>query len=523
MQTKNFVDIIFSYFKKGLKRVKSKLYTEKGYQITEPFVELEKLKKKFNRINIPVFPNNYKKYYKDLQKRVFPYSVNVSSPSFIGHMTSVLPSFCYDFSKLISLLNQNVVKIETSKSLTFLEREAIAILHNSFYNQPDSFYKIHMQDSMSTLGTITSNGTISNITALWMARNLSFPPDGIFKGIAEEGFDIALNHYGYQDSIILVSPLMHYSFEKAASLLGIGKKRIHRLPLTHSGIIDVKALKNYVIKCNKEKKHIIAIIGIAGATETGSIDPLIEMAKICRDFGIYFHVDAAFGGALIFSDEYKYLLNGIEYADSITICGHKQLYLPMGVSICLFRDSKKVLSIYNTANYQARMESFDFGKASLEGSRPSMSLLLHANLHLIGKKGYDLLIEIGIKNAQYLKACILKNNAFELIAEPTINIVNYRYIPKKFQDKAGKNLTLEDNKFIDEANVILQNQQFKSGKTFVSKTKIYSNMYCIEIFVLRSVLSNPLTTKKDINQVLDDQLQIASTYIKKNNESSTNS
>ena len=516
MDTKNIADIMASYFEEGLRRIRFKFPIAKKALITEPFIELEQLKAQFKHIDIPLFPTDYKEYYQDLQKRVLPYSINTASPRFIGHMTSVLPAFTHDLSKLISMLNQNVVKIETSKSLTFLEREAIAILHNSFYNQPDSFYETHMQDSMSTLGIIVSNGTISNITALWVARNYNFRSDGSFKGVAEEGFDKALDYYGYQDSIILVSPLLHYSFEKAVSLLGIGKKRIHYLPLTHRGVVDTKALQRFIIKCNKEKKHIMAIIGIAGATETGSIDPLMEMAKISGEFGIYFHVDAAFGGSVIFSDKYKHLLNGIEYADSITICGHKQLYLPMGISTCLFRDPKKIMAIYNTADYQATIESFDFGKASPEGSRPAISLLLHANLHLIGKKGYDLLIEIGIKNAQYLRACILENDAFELIGEPVINIVNYRYIPKKLRNKISKNcLSEEENSLINEANILLQTQQFKAGKTFVSKTKIPSNKYHMEILTLRAVLSNPLTTPKDINQVLNDQLQIASIYIEK--------
>lgn len=510
----NIMDTITSYFEEGLEKIKFELSVAKDNLITEPFVELEQLKEQFNKTKVPALPNDYQEYYQDLQKRVLPYLVNTASPRFIGHMTSVLPVFTHDLSKLVSILNQNMVKIETSKSLTFLEREAISMLHHSFYNQSDSFYKKHVQNPMSTLGIVVSNGTISNITALWVARNHSFPPDKTFMGVAEEGFDTALNYYGYQDSIILVSPLLHYSFEKAASLLGIGKKRIHYLPLTAKGVIDTEALRDYIIACQKEKKHIMAIIGIAGATETGSIDPLTEIAKIANEFGIHFHVDAAFGGPLIFSDKYKYLLMGIEHADSITICGHKQLYLPMGISVCLFRDPKKIAGIYNIADYQATIESFDFGKASLEGSRPAISLLLHASLHLIGKKGYDHILAIGIENAQYLKACIIKNEAFELIVEPVINIVNYRYIPKKFRKKIrDKCISEEENKLIDEANLLLQTKQFIEGKTFVSKTRIPSNKYQMEVLTLRSVLSNPLTTRKDIHHVLNNQLKIASIYI----------
>lgn len=137
----NIMDTITSYFEEGLEKIKFELSVAKDNLITEPFVELEQLKEQFNKTKVPALPNDYQEYYQDLQKRVLPYLVNTASPRFIGHMTSVLPVFTHDLSKLVSIL-KNMVKIETSKSLTFLEREAISMLHHSFYNQSDSFYGI---------------------------------------------------------------------------------------------------------------------------------------------------------------------------------------------------------------------------------------------------------------------------------------------------------------------------------------------------------------------------------------------
>lgn len=503
-----------TYFREGLEQVKAVLPIAKDDLITTPFVELETLQKQFMDSKMPVTPIDYQQYRQALLERVFPYIVNTASPNFIGHMTSVLPSFTHDFSKLISVLNQNVVKIETSKSLTFLEREVVAMLHRSFYDYDDQFYEHHIQTAMSNLGVVVSNGSLANLTALWVARNGCFPADGVFTGIAEEGFGAALTHYGCQASVILASPLLHYSFEKTASVLGVGKKHITHLQLTSDNRVDIQALRAQIVRCKNENKTILALVAIAGATETGSIDPLSEMAAIAREFDIHFHVDAAFGGPVIFSKQHKYVLQGIEYADSITLCGHKQLYLPMGISVCLFKDPKKARSIYNIADYQATLESFDFGKSSLEGSRAGVSLGLHAAVHLIGKEGYAELITKGIESAQYLKQCILKNEAFELILDPCINIVNYRYIPKKYREKV-KNATLsaEENIAIDDANMLLQTQQFKEGQTFVSKTHIPTNRYPLGVQTLRVVLTNPLTTAENIHLVLQDQLNIAARYI----------
>ncbi len=503
-----------AYFREGLAQVKTVLPIAEAGLITTPFVELETLKKQFMHSNMPETPIVYQQYYQALLEHVLPYIVNTASPNYIGHMTSVLPAFTHDLSKMISLLNQNVVKIETSKSLTFLERQVVAMLHRSFYDFDDHFYETHIQSAMSNLGVVVSNGSLANLTALWVARNCSFPADGVFTGIAEEGFGAALAHYGCQASVILASPLLHYSFEKTASVLGVGKKHITHLQLTSDNRVDIEALRTQIVRYKTENKSILALVAIAGATETGSIDPLREMAAIAREFDIHFHVDAAFGGPVIFSEQHKHVLQGIEYADSITLCGHKQLYLPMGMSVCLFKDPQKARSIYNTADYQATLESFDFGKSSLEGSRSAVSLGLHAAIHLIGKEGYAHLIMKGIERAQYLKQCILNNEGFELILDPCINIVNYRYIPKKYREKV-KNATVsaEENMAIDDANTLLQTQQFKEGQTFVSKTHVPTSRYPYGVQTLRVVLCNPLTTVENIHLVLQDQLNIAARYI----------
>ena len=110
-------------------------------------------------------------YYSMLYSDVLPFIINTASPRFIGHMTSALPDYLHDLSKLISKLNQNLVKIETSKSLTFLEREALAILHRCFYQYNDHFYEENIQKVNANLGIITTGGTTSNIGALLSARN----------------------------------------------------------------------------------------------------------------------------------------------------------------------------------------------------------------------------------------------------------------------------------------------------------------------------------------------------------------
>ncbi len=485
-------------------------------RITTPDMELDELKQAFHSQGIPHLPQKPEEYYAYLKKYVLPYLVNTSSPRFIGHMTSALPSFNYELIDLVSRLNQNMVKVETSKSLVFLERQAMAMLHRAFYECSDAFYQEYTQQSGNGLGITVSGGTTANISALWVARNLALPPDDTFPGVAQAGLNVALAHYGYNNIVLLGSRLMHYSMRKAASLLGLGEKNIIYVAQADNGKMDLVALRQCIEECYQQRWCILALVGIAGATETGNIDPLAEMAEIANTFKIYFHVDGAWGGPVIFSPQHRHKLKGIERADSITICGHKQLYLPMGISFCLFQRPDMVQAISTPAAYQARVGGYDFGQYSPEGSRSSLAVCLHAAFHLIGKQGYAKLIDAGINKAQYLTEQIKQHEAFELMGEPELNIVNFRYLPAQFRTKHRQGqLTPVDNLQINEANVRLQEKQFQTGRAFFSKTQLVNTRYGkgLPIEVERAVLANPLTTYEDIDFVLADQLMIADQLI----------
>ncbi len=500
MACKEFIayanDDVFKYF-----------YNDRDFisqNITQPEIDIQSLKENFKQSQIPQLPQEADSYAGYLNEKVLPFTVNTGSPLFIGHMTSQLPYFQSDLSISLVTLNQNVVKIETSKVITFLEREALAMLHRLFYQFDEAFYNEHIQNNQSNLGLLVSGGTLANIAGLWVARN------NALTGAAKIGLVDALAVNQYLGVKILVSPLLHYSIQKASSLLGIGIDNIEQLSLLSNGQLDLSHLELRIEQLQKGKIKIIALIGIAGATETGSIDPLVQMGEIAKKYQIHFHVDASFGGPMLFSKRYRSLLTGIESADSITICGHKQLYLPMGTSICLFRSPKAMQAISVEADYQAMGSTFDFGKNSPEGSRPATALYLHASLNIFGQSGYEKLMDNGMRLALYFKDCINAFEAFELLWEPQLNVINYRYIPQKYRLKCqeGK-LTQADNQVIDEVNTQLQRLQFLRGNSFISMTRLPYLRGQDEVVSLRAVLFNPLTHNEHIDAVLNEQLAIA--------------
>ncbi len=475
-------------------------------------LDIELIQEKFRESKIPALPSDIGNYIDEVAESLVAHSIHTSSPRYIGHMTSALPYFTRPIGKLLTAMNQNSVKMETAKALSPCERQTLAMMHRLIYSLSEQFYEQHIQKSDSTLGIMVTGGTLANITALWCARNASLGAKDGFSGIEKEGLHAALEFYGCKGAVIIGSRLMHYSFEKAAGLLGIGDRSLIKIPTDCDRRIDLAALRQTVAECRDRNLHILAIVGIAGSTDSGSIDPLPEIAAIAQEANAHFHVDAAWGGPVLFSERHRHKLTGIELADSVTVDGHKQMYLPMGIGMVLFRNPQLAKVIEKHAPYTVRKDSIDLGKRSLEGSRPGASLFLQAALNIIGHKGYEFLIDAGIGKTQYLADCIRKNSAFELLQEPEINILLYRYIPEPFRQKAAKNqLTEADNDFINQFNERLQDAQRRAGHTFVSRTTV-PNTFCeksIPLVALRAVLANPLTTEADINAVLNDQLKIA--------------
>jgi glutamate decarboxylase len=475
-------------------------------------VELESLRELFRHSALPARPADVGSYTESLAANVVAHSIRTSSPRFIGHMTSALPYFVQPLAKLMVALNQNTVKVETSKALHHCERQVVAIMHQEVFGRPDDYYRGHAQRGASTLGVLTSGGTVANLTALWCARNASLGPDGDFAGVEVEGLPAALEHYGRRGVVVIGSSLMHYSFLKAAGILGIGTRGLVKVPVDADHRVDLDALRAAVEDCRRRNLHVLAVIGVAGTTDSGAVDPLVEVGEIAREAKAHFHVDAAWGGSVLFSDANRHLLRGIDAADSVTIDGHKQLYLPMGIGMALFCDPHLARAIEKQASYIVRASAVDLGKRSLEGSRPGVALFLHAALNIIGREGYGFLVEEGMRKARYMADAVRARQPFELLVYPQTNILNYRYVAPELRERAAQgDLTVDENRRLNQLNVSLQRAQRRAGSSFVSRTVLESTRYGrgVPVVALRAVLANPLTTERDIDTVLDEQVRIA--------------
>ncbi|MDP3286236.1 MAG: putative pyridoxal-dependent aspartate 1-decarboxylase [Desulfobacterales bacterium] len=454
----------------------------------------------------------------DLIEEIAPHAVNVASPYFTGHMTSAIPFFMVHLKTIVAALNQNVVKLETSKVLSVIEKQVLAKIHRIIYGQSEEFYREHVQNTHTTLGCFTENGTLANLTALWVARNTQFAPKEDFEGVDREGIYAAYRAYDLERSVILVSQLGHFSLNKAGGILGIGNRNIISIETDGANRIDIKKLEEKINEIEKSpvRTKIIAIVGIAGTTETGTVDPLQHIGEICAEKGIHFHVDAAWGGPVLLSGKYKHLLDGIRLADSVTIDGHKQFYMPMSSGMVYFKDPCKMDSIIYHAKYVNRPGSVDLGIKSLSGSREANSLILDSALKIMGSRGYALLIEHGIETAKSFAEEIESRPDFELVTPPELNILTYRICPealKKEMEKCSEDRRHSLNEKLNEINMTVQRLQREAGKSFVSRTtlKTYKER-CESIVVLRCVIMNPLTDINILQDILDEQEEIYSSF-----------
>ena len=484
-----------------------------GEHIAATEQALSEIEKDFADPKIPEEPAFVSDHMQHLLDKLVSQSVHTSSPNFIGHMTSALPYFILPLSKLMVGLNQNLVKIETSKAFTPMERQVLGMMHRLVYQDDEPFYQQWMHSANHSLGAFCSGGTVANLTALWVARNNMLKPNGNFKGVAREGLFNALKHYQYDGLAILVSARGHYSLKKSADILGIGQDSVIAIPTDENNKIDCKLLEAKCQQLASQNIRVLSIVGVAGTTETGNIDPLDKMADIAQRYQAHFHVDAAWGGATLLSNKYRPLLKGIELADSVTIDAHKQMYVPMGAGLVVFKNPASVAAIEHHAEYILRKGSKDLGSHTLEGSRPGMAMLVYSALHVISRPGYELLINNSIEKANYFAELITQHADFELVTKPELCLLTYRYNPacvQKVLANADDLKQEEMNLLLDKLTKFIQKRQRENGKSFVSRTRIEVQKYQgRKTLVFRVVLANPLTSKTILQDVLAEQVLLA--------------
>lgn len=384
----------------------------------------EELSELFTEKGIPHGRRSLEEVWQELGEHLLPHVVPTQNPGFMGHMTADIPEECYGADILISYLNQNMVKRETSALASDVETEVLRWFHQLIYRQPESYYRSLRQNSHGTWAMMVSGGTMANLSALTVARNRALC------GAERLGVAEALRRSGYEKAVVLTSERSHYSVAKACALIGLGQDQLVRVavdPYDHK--IHVPTLRSTILDLQSRNVLIVAVAASASSTETGSIDDLEAIAELCRARKIWFHVDGAWGGAYLFSPKLSVLLKGVQQADSVVIDGHKMLGLTMGGGMVFFRDSSASQSLQQNSHYVLRRDSADLGCYHLEGSRPFYALKLWLLCQRRGREGLQEMVEASHEKARLFQKMLRISTHFVITTPLETNIITYQWCP----------------------------------------------------------------------------------------------
>jgi glutamate/tyrosine decarboxylase-like PLP-dependent enzyme len=322
-------------------------------------------------------------------------------------------------------------------------------------------------------GIFTSGGSMANLTALAAARGIKCGDD-------------------FSDAIIYLSDQAHSSNIKAIRIIGFQKEQIRIIPTDDEFKISINKLKNEIAKDKLKGKKPFCIIATAGTTNTGSVDPLETIATICEQESLWFHIDAAYGGAAILSETGKDALRGIEKADSLTVDPHKWFFQPYEIGCLLVKDkswlsytfSEKPEYLRDIEGNESEINFYDYG---IQLTRRFRALKFYMSIKTFGLKAFRKAISYNINLAEQTENYLRNSDKWEVVSPANLAIINFRYHP------------LESN--FDEKQLDLLNQKI-SEKVIESKEALLVTTVLKNQVVIRMCLINPNTTFLHVKETL---------------------
>jgi aromatic-L-amino-acid decarboxylase len=268
--------------------------------------------------------------------------------------------------------------------------------------------------SASARGLLAAGGTISNLTALTAARERALP------GARLEG--VAARRLA-----LYCSAEAHYSVRRAAEVLGIGRNWVRSIPVAAQRRMDPEACARAIDADLAGGVVPVAVVATAGTTLTGAVDDLVALAEVCRERGVWLHVDGAYGLPAAGTARAGDLFRGLPLADSATVDAHKWLYVPKSCSVLLIHDESVLERAFSHhEGYMPHGEVLNAVDRTLEYSRPLSALKLWLAFSVHGAGAMRAAIERNLEEARLLAELIREDERLELLCEPTLSVVLFR-------------------------------------------------------------------------------------------------
>jgi aromatic-L-amino-acid decarboxylase len=341
-------------------------------------------------------------------------------------------------------------------------------------------------------GVFVSGGAMANLVGLKLARDFG----GGSSDVRASGL------WQQPQMTIYASKEVHTSVFRDADILGLGLGAIKTIPTDDGDRIRLDLLVQAIEEDRARGVRPVGLIGNAGTVETGVIDPLRELADVARRYSLWFHVDGAYGGSAVFSDELRPLFAGIELADSIAFDPHKWMYTPHSGGCLIVKDLNRLGGAFSFhANYhyqdlELTGRGLDLAMLGPQFSRGFQAFKVWVSLLAHGRKAYSRRIAHDTRLARYMGERVKQRRELELVAPVSLSICCFRYVPTDLPAAEGR------EEYLNRLNERLLTELQMDGRVFCSNAIRHGT------FALRSCIVNFRTEATHVDQLLDVAVEI---------------
>jgi aromatic-L-amino-acid/L-tryptophan decarboxylase len=397
-------------------------------------------------------------------------------PRFFGYITASPAPIGILGDFLASALNPNVGGWSLSPTATEIERQTVSWIAELIGYPSDAG------------GLLVSGGNVANFTCFLAARTAAAPWP-----VRSEGLATAAS----RPLVVYASAETHTWIQKAADLFGLGTDAIRWIPTDAAQRMDVAQLRATIEQDLARGRRPMMVVGTAGSVSTGAVDPLREIADVCGQRGVWFHIDGAYGGFAAAAAGAGHIdadaaaeLQAFARADSIAVDPHKWLYAPLEAGCALVRGAVALRNAfsYHPPYYHFGVEATNYVDYGLQNSRGFRALKVWLALRQAGRSGYARSIGDDIALAQHLYAQVSRHAELEPFT-CALSICTFRYVPAHLR-QAARDAATEAT--IDAINRELLDRLQKGGDAFIS------NAVVRERYVLRACIVNFNTTRSDV-------------------------
>jgi aromatic-L-amino-acid decarboxylase len=388
-------------------------------------------------------------------------------PRFFGYVASPSTPVGAYADLIASALNANITCWRSGPAGTEIERLVVRWLGRLIDYDRDA------------KGLLTSGGSMANMIALLIAHRRKSGVDTARVGLWNSGPPMT----------VYASEEVHMSIAKAADILGFGRDQVRVIACDERQRIRVDLLRQKIGADRREGLRPFCVVGSAGTTNTGAVDPLAELADVAAEFDLWFHVDGAYGAPGSLAERKRHLFAGLERADSVSLDPHKWLYVPVDAGCLLFHDADAARAPFSAedADYikthgYADEEAFAFWDYGVELSRRFRALKVWMTLQYYGSRRIATAISEDIGLAAYLGELVSNADDLELLAPVELSICCFRYVASDAE--------------LDLLNERIMELVQTGGRAYLSNATVNGK------FALRACITNFRTTKADIEETV---------------------